>query len=115
MIFFKWSPSEVDMETNSFPWGLVNQVKESNVYPIFPIGIVPLGNQINEGRYFFIKEVKLTNKKKGKEMIVLRSHHFVISVINRCKQWALIAANNTKRKKALYPSWRKYILHAWCC
>lgn len=48
------------METNSFSWELVNLVKESSFYPVFPTRIIPLSNRvINQGKYFFIKEVKL--------------------------------------------------------
>lgn len=40
----------VDVETNSISWELVNQVKESSIYLVFPIGIISLGNQvINQG------------------------------------------------------------------
>lgn len=59
--------SEVNMKTNS--WELVNRVKETSIYPVFSIRIVPLGNPIiNKGKKFFIKEVKLKIKKKGKKI-----------------------------------------------
>ena len=43
-------------------WNLANKGKESSIYA-FPIITVPLGYQIDEGKFFFIKVLQLLKKE----------------------------------------------------
>lgn len=44
-------------------WNLANKGKESSIYHAFPITNVPLGYQIDEDKFFFIKVLQLLKKE----------------------------------------------------
>ena len=84
MIFGKntnWSPSENGIETNYILKNYVNKTEKSSIFSTFPIGTVPLGDQvIDEEKHLFIKLLQPIQENKMIQYCNLGPCHGLVSV-----------------------------------